>query len=713
MKVLLLNSPWTHPYHPGLATPSLTAFLKQQGITVSQRDLSLEALIYCLAPKFLRRCRARVERRLQDCPRGEKAGDLAAILLKGEMAIEEIDRALDIFRSAAYFEINQLYYAKNILAYTLALVSAAHAPARWLEGYFEIPGAHQSSTLAAWAAADDRANPFHDYYTNALIPSLVDQPPDLIGISVSLDQMSQLIPALALARILRQYFPEAHIVAGGIVFSKLEKQRASFAPFFNCFDSIVLFEGETALSALVESLDHGREDLLTQVPNLLLQQKGQVVSTSWQHVEDVRRLPCPDYTGLPLDQYLSPHPMLAFSIGRGGCYWARCTFCDTRAGQLEKHRTRPMGRVIDDMEGLHHCHGVNHFVCIDEAVSINNFIALSEGLLRRRLDFHWACWSRAEKGFDRSVFERMHRAGCRMLTFGLESGSQRVLQDMDKGITATSMPRIMADCRQAGIAAAINIILGYPGESRDELNESIDLAFALADTVVKANLLPFFYKANTHVHKTRICYPTDVWQGPEDDLVIFYNHRYTNGQTQDDVNRLCEEVEAALVRNNTIQRLLARIGQHPAGFLYLSHFGLVLTLARATAYYASINHEAARSPGLRPRVAPSIRIIEPSAVVRDRIPSSLPGRVAVLDVLTNAIGWLPGHVGRILSLCDGHRPIDKIAARLERHLTIGPTGNALILQALAALPSHFLQLERGSDNEGTDVDYSRSHPPRC
>lgn len=685
MRVLLLNSPWTHPFHPGINTASLTSFLRQQGIDTIQRDASVEAFNYFISKPSLARC---VERLISRSNAGQLSREaVVAGLIKAENAIGHLDEVLRIFRSPSdYFVPDRLRFAQSILRQAFEVVSAAYSPLQWKDIYWEMPGVYQSSESIAAAAKSDAWNPFVDYYRELLLPSLEGAEFDLIGISISLDQMSQIVPGLAMARLLRETFPNTHICAGGVVFSKLEKRRDRFLPFFEFLDSIALFEGETALLRLAEAIDSkGNGAYLESIPNILTYRNGTVVSAPERHVEDIDRLPTPDLDGLPLDQYLSPHLIVPFAMSRGGCYYGKCTFCDTTVGQSGANRRRATADVIQDLTRLQKQTGAKRFLCVDEAIEVPRLKQFSRSLIDAGLNLTWSCWSRAIPTVDEECLDLMGQAGCTVITYGVDSGSDRVLRDMRKGTNRKVMTRIMKDTDAAGIAASVNVILGYPSETREDIVATIDFLFEVSDYVVKSNLLPFFFKSETPVYEMRDRYPINVHSQDNEDLIVFFSHQHHNGTSQEQVNRLCEEVEGALCTRKPVQKFVGEISQHPCGFLYFSEMGLEKVRAIAEHEAVGVSYESGQTADVTDPILPKIPALfigTPSAALLNLLGEEASDRAVCFDSRNNRFYLIPQYMARILARCDGRTTVQEMAQELEEHLLIGPMGMELVAQTL-------------------------------
>jgi anaerobic magnesium-protoporphyrin IX monomethyl ester cyclase len=291
----------------------------------------------------------------------------------------------------------------------------------------------------------------------------------LVGISITNRQ--QIIPGLALARRLRA--ARHFVVIGGAVFSKFRGELLARPEFFSVFaDAVVVYEGETALLALVDALANGTS--LHAVPNLLFLEGNGVVATM-THVEDVPSLPTPDFTGFPLADYLSPSPVLPILTGKG-CYFNRCKFCDIphiNHVARKPYRIRRPEQVIADLHQLQRAHAASHFVVTDEALSPKLLLDLADAFDADPGHFALTGYARPEPGFTPEVCGRIARVGFRKLFFGVESGSQATLDHMDKAIQIARVPEVLANCRSAGIDFHLFGIIGLPEETALEARKTL------------------------------------------------------------------------------------------------------------------------------------------------------------------------------------------------------------------------------------------------
>ena len=328
---------------------------------------------------------------------------------------------------------------------------------------YDVDGVDEQSLADLIAVTGDRrSNLFEDYWEAELLPPVEAEHPDLVGISIVNRQ--QLLPGLALARRLRER--GLFVVLGGTVFTKFVGKLMQLPAFFAHFaDGVIVYEGETAILELVAQLGSGRE--FSRVPNYLHVSDGRVCLGK-THVEDVDELPAPDFTGLPLRDYLTPHPVLPILVGKG-CYFNECKFCDIPfINHISKkpYRVRSPQKIAQDILSLDDRFGCSHFEITDEALPPRLLDKLADALephADRRFSF--TGYARLEPGFTAPLCAKLARMGMRKLFFGLESGDQATLDHMKKGIRLEHVRPVLEHCREAGILFHIFSIIGFPEET--------------------------------------------------------------------------------------------------------------------------------------------------------------------------------------------------------------------------------------------------------
>ncbi|MBQ7568627.1 radical SAM protein [bacterium] len=316
--------------------------------------------------------------------------------------------------------------------------------------------------------------------------------PDVIGLTTTTPVFHR---AIETAEAIRKWAPTMPIVVGG--------PHITAAPvtsmLHDCFDYGCMGEGEHTFYELCQALDHGTP--IHEVPGLILHdQNGVHFTPSRSPLMDLDTLPFPAryllntklYTSLPTDvQYLPKLTQLATR----GCPF-HCTFCD-HAAETETYRTPSAKYMADELEELavkYHAREVA-FVGSTFTAKRSHAEELCQRIIDKKLNVKWTCSTRVDV-INEDILRLMKQAGCWSLRFGIESGNQRILNLIKKGITKEQITKAVNLCDKMGIHTKAFFMVGHPGETIETLQETIDFACSipLTDVTVQINTpLP-----NTH-----------------------------------------------------------------------------------------------------------------------------------------------------------------------------------------------------------------------
>jgi anaerobic magnesium-protoporphyrin IX monomethyl ester cyclase len=477
--VVLLFPPAVDPRAPHLAIPSLAAALRQEGARVTAFDLNLRGMLWLVQRERLEAAHVTVLARVANTRDNVSiTATLRDVLARAPMAIDGVDGALRTLRSAeGFLDPDRYNEARALLRCALALVSAAHPGVRCdiSNAVYEVEGCDRSRLADLVRVTGDPAlNLFDELWRAELLPQLANDRPDVVGVSILNGQ--QIIPGLMLARLLKE---SGHtVIIGGTVYAKFVPELLARPEFFRHFcDGVVPYEGEAAFRALVRQGSWGD----APVPNLIRLNREGRASIGPAVAEEVDALPTPDFSVLPLHDYLAPFPVLPILTGKG-CYFNRCKFCDIPhinevAGK--PYRVRRAETIAADLELLHASHGARHFVITDETLSPRLLLQLADAIdarpSLRDARMRFVGYARLEPGFTPDACKRIHAMGVRKLFFGLESASQQTLDQMDKGIRVDTATQVLRHCVDAGLAVHVFSMIGFPQE--DEASARLTHAF--------------------------------------------------------------------------------------------------------------------------------------------------------------------------------------------------------------------------------------------
>ena len=240
------------------------------------------------------------------------------------------------------------------------------------------------------------------------------------------------------------------------------------------FDYVIKGEGDYSFPQFVKALSGGSARDLEAVPGLATMRDGELVidNPAPALIKKLDELPLPGRHLLPMESYFKNNPEhLVYIFSTRGCPF-KCIFCQKELTG-RGFRVRSTEAIVDELQHLieHYDPGVIAFV--DEILTLRKkrIHEMCDEILRRGLKFEWIANTRADC-VDYPLLKHMHRAGCRRIYYGWESGSQRMLDVLKKDLTPEAIISAARMTRRAGIWAKVYIIVGSPGETHSDVEET-------------------------------------------------------------------------------------------------------------------------------------------------------------------------------------------------------------------------------------------------
>lgn len=244
-------------------------------------------------------------------------------------------------------------------------------------------------------------------------------------------------------------------------------------------DFIVRGEPECAVSELARILAGGGRPSPGGVPGLGCRDGGGPIRAPGMAREpDLDALPFPDRTLIPSGRrYFNPvvrHARFTTAFTSRGCA-GRCVFCSSPAFHGGRVRYRSVGSVLGELGEIRR-QGFREVFFRDENFTgdRDRLFAICDGMRRAGHGLAWTCSTRVDL-VDPEVAHAMRGAGCRLVRMGLESGSQRVLDRIGKGISVAGTLAAFAACRAAGLDTHAHAMIGLPGETREDFAGTVRL----------------------------------------------------------------------------------------------------------------------------------------------------------------------------------------------------------------------------------------------
>lgn len=334
-------------------------------------------------------------------------------------------------------------------------------------------------------------------FIHRYVSEVIQQRPSYIGVSLWKGTYSPLFRAV-LQGI--KSLSDAPVIVGGPLTSRIYLERDNTI-FAHC-NYMVLYDGESTLPLLIETLEDNREP--QRIPNVFYRKEGRLFGEEGPVMNDIIGLPYPDFSQFDLDHYLAPKRILPIQTARG-CTWGRCAFC-SHLGPYGKqqYRSSSTDKIVNMLRYLKQRYQCYHFAIQDEELPPSRAGKISRALLRENLgDIRLYAYGRLVEGYDDDRLVRLlYNAGFRAFKWGLESGNQRVLNLMRKGTDIKTISSVLTRFSQNRIANCCYIVVGFPGETIEEFRQTIDFVKAHKKVIMRLSASQFKLSPNSGIAMT-------------------------------------------------------------------------------------------------------------------------------------------------------------------------------------------------------------------
>jgi radical SAM superfamily enzyme YgiQ (UPF0313 family) len=301
-------------------------------------------------------------------------------------------------------------------------------------------------------------------WVTEIITKLAEAQPKIIGFSSS---GSNRLVVREIINGIRKLCPNTVIVIGGY-----DCMRHWLAPrLVSDYDYIVIGEAELIIGPLIKALLEGERP--KDLPGVL--SRYDTLNRSWQNApmpKDLNSIDFPHYewTDISLYRDFKGNHLIPIVTTRG-CVWGRCRFCSEG---FIKWRERSPSLVVDEIQWFVK-QGFRNFHINDSDMN-NNPSTLSricDQIIQRKLKIRFSGQARVRKDNGPELFKRLHQAGCVHLRWGIDGWTDRTLRLQNKGYTMMMAEASLRRCHEAGIRTTANLVIGIPGETEDDITESV------------------------------------------------------------------------------------------------------------------------------------------------------------------------------------------------------------------------------------------------
>lgn len=403
-----------------------------------------------------------------------------------------------------------------------------------------------------------------------VVDRLCEQSPDFIGISLFTVSVWQ---SALIAKQIKQQLPKCTIIVGGPHISSMSMETMER---FKEFDLAVIHEGEEVLPKLLDALVNKQN--LGDVLGIVYRENDELIKTqAAPTISDLDKLPTPAWDLLPNfpEAYLPaiydyPQAPVATLVASRGCPFL-CKFCDTSTFGAQVSAYSPE-KVYSMMKNLQDDYGIRHIQFVDDLFLASRIrtLALCDLIIKNKLNMTWSCAARVDT-VKPDVLARMKAAGCWEISFGLETGSNELLQKMEKSARVEISERAINWTAAAGIRCKGLFMLGYPGETEETITQT--KAFTKRIPMTTMNLTKFTPYPGSPIYReiygTNIC--EDHWEKMNGMNFVWV----ADGFTKESLDR---EYQAILInfykQHRIAHKYIMMTCQHPMHFKRLIRFFL-------------------------------------------------------------------------------------------------------------------------------------------
>lgn len=305
----------------------------------------------------------------------------------------------------------------------------------------------------------------------ALKTFLREQKPEVLAIYTNL--MTKL-NVLEIIQYAKEILPGIKIVLGG---PDVTYNISDYLE--NGSDFIVIGEGENTMLELLRFFENGTGNLKEIDGIAFLDSNGNEVKTKARlKVREIDDLPIPDRGAIDIARYTKAwkdfHGESALNVStQRGCPYT-CKWCST-AVYGQSYRRRSPEKVVAELREIKEKYSPDTIWFVDDVFTVSHkwLKGLADELDKQKVTVKFECISRADR-MNSEVIATLKRAGCFRVWIGAESGSQKIIDAMDRRVSVDKVREMIIETRKAGIETGTFIMLGYPGETEEDINETIN-----------------------------------------------------------------------------------------------------------------------------------------------------------------------------------------------------------------------------------------------
>ena len=335
-------------------------------------------------------------------------------------------------------------------------------------------------------------------FISPVIDDILKENYDYIGFSINGD--SQFISSIITAKLLKEKGYKGKIGLGGTsIFKDIKVIKEDKSLFQKYIDIAILGQGEYAHKEYFEFLNGKRK--LKDVYNIIYLDNNENIVVNEEKCLSIKDYCIPCYDDYDFSEYMLPKSILSLRASYG-CYWGKCTFCELYYLDKNYFFIRKVDDLIEEIKFYIKTYNINTFYFVDYGLPPAYLDEFATKIINQKINISFMMDNRLEDAFDKSLLEKLYKAGLRICAWGLESASPKILEKMNKGININTAQEILKTAHSIGIKNIVYTIYDFPEETIDDFNltynfikENINF---IENHVANRFVLPTFSYINSH-----------------------------------------------------------------------------------------------------------------------------------------------------------------------------------------------------------------------
>lgn len=379
--------------------------------------------------------------------------------------------------------------------------------------------------------------------------------PKVVGISCLTGPVID--DAIEISRSIKRESREIPIVWGGL--------HPTIFPYHvlkkDYVDYIIAGEGEYPVLELLEHLLK-KEGKLEDIKNLGYKENGEIRLNPQRDFIDLDRLPLPAWDLVDIEKYYQQkfysNRAITLNTSRGCPF--RCSFCYNQAVNKRRWRGMSAEKILEHMRHLHSTYGIHGFQVYDDDFDANKkrLKEFCNLLLKKKEGFSWQHFSRVNYARE-EILKLEKKAGCKLIEYGIESGSQRLLDFIQKDQTISQIKEAFAICRRVGLATSALFMISLPTETKEEVGQTI----SLVDSLGAFQTICTIYRPYPGTNLYDYCVQEDLFRLPDE--IEKQGRIYSIGDTKLNLSQVpvdyLKEIHNKFTFNNIVNELRSCLKQ--------------------------------------------------------------------------------------------------------------------------------------------------------